>query len=149
MAGQFKISLLLKRNGLREIQKLNILQDIVEDLENHLIQVHELDEPTAVAVTQDRPLQIILDPIQPQVVGPLNRSYPINPLSKPSPGPSRKNQVVSLHCNICAKDFASQRDFTNHRRRKGFCRPLYPTPPTREEPKQIRRIGIIRKLIKK
>ena len=112
-----------------------------------MIQVHELDEPTAVAVTQDRPLQIIFDPVQQQTA---NRSYPINPLSKPSPGPSRKqHQVVSLHCNICAKDFASQRDFTNHRRRKGFCRPLYPTPPAREEPKQIRRIGIIRKLIKK
>ena len=27
----------------------------------HLIAVHELDEATALAVTQDRPLQVILD----------------------------------------------------------------------------------------
>ena len=121
--------------------------DIVEDLENHLIQVHELDEPTAIAVTPHRPLQVVLDPLSQATVA-LPAEFKAQNPSKPKtfrkPAPP-----VCLHCNICAQDFASQRDFTNHRRRKGYCRPLYPTPAVREEPKQIRRIGIIRKLIKR
>ena len=39
----------------------DILQDIVEDLESHLMTVHELDEPTALAVTHDRPVQVVLE----------------------------------------------------------------------------------------
>ena len=119
--------------------------DIVEDLENHLIQVHELDEPTAIAVTQDRPLQVVLDPQNSVTSSPTTIQAPSKPKTFRKPAPP-----VCLHCNICAQDFASQRDFTNHRRRKGYCRPLYPAPAAvREEPKQIRRIGIIRKLIKR
>ena len=45
-----------------------------------------------------------------------------------------------LDCQICLKSFETQRDFANHRRRKGFCR-----PPFVEEPPHKRRIGIIRK----
>ena len=118
--------------------------DIVEDLENHLIQVHELDEPTALAVTQDRPLQVVLDQSTPITV----QASQI-PSSRPKTQPRKQVPPVQLHCNVCTQNFASQRDFTNHRRRKGYCKPLHPAPPIREEPKQIRRIGIIRKLIKK
>ncbi len=46
----------------------------------------------------------------------------------------------SLKCEVCLKSFESQRDFTNHRRRKGFCR-----PPAQAPVPQTRRIGIIRK----
>jgi hypothetical protein len=46
------------------------------------------------------------------------------------------------------KDYATQREFTNHRRRKDFCKPAYQVQPTiREDPKKIRRIGILRKEI--
>ena len=44
------------------------------------------------------------------------------------------------HCDVCQKDFGTQREFANHRRRKDFCR-----PPVSANPPQRRRIGIIRK----
>ena len=107
--------------------------------------VHELDEPTALAVTQDRPVQVVLESPTHVI------SFPPPIGVRPSPGPRKKppQPLVALHCNICDKDFATQREFTNHRRRKDFCKPLYPVQqPRREEPKKIRRIGIIRKEIK-
>lgn len=121
--------------------------DIVEDLESHLMSVHELDEQTALAVTQDRPVQVVLE-------SPTHLIYSSSfggATHRPQPGPRKKppQPMVALHCNICTKDFATQREFTNHRRRKDFCKPLYQVQqPIREEPKKIRRIGIIRKLIK-
>ena len=108
-----------------------------------MIQVHEVDEATALAVTQDRPLQVVVD----QTPSPITVQAQIQ--SKPKTQPRKQAPPLCLRCNICSQDFASQRDFTTHRRRKGYCRPSHPTPPVREEPKQIRRIGIIRKLIKK
>jgi len=120
--------------------------DIVEDLESHLMTVHELDEPTALAVTQDRPVQVVLE-------SPTHVIYSssFGAAHRPQPGPRKKppQPLVALHCNICTKDFATQRDFTNHRRRKDFCKPLYQVQqPIREEPKKIRRIGIIRRVVK-
>ena len=91
--------------------------EIVEDLANHLISAHELDGPTALAVTQDRPVQILLDPGHPGQNSSSNRA--------PSKRASQQQMQVTLHCNVCEKDFASQRDFTNHRRRKDFCKPIY------------------------
>lgn len=121
--------------------------DIVEDLETHLVTVHELDEPTALAVTQDRPVHVVLEsPTQVIYSSPFGSTT-----HRPQPGPRKRPQqpMVALHCNICTKDFATQREFTNHRRRKDFCKPLYTVQqPIKEEPKKIRRIGIIRKLIK-
>jgi len=118
--------------------------DIVEDLETHLMTAHELDEPTALAVTQDRPVQVVLE--NPTHV--IYSGYPVG--ARPQPGPRKKppQPLVALHCNICDKDYATQREFTNHRRRKDFCKPAYQVQqPPREEPKKIRRIGIIRKEI--
>jgi len=118
--------------------------DIVEDLESHLMTVHELDEPTALAVTHDRPVQVVLE-------SPTHVIYssPVGG-ARPQPGPRKKppQSLVALHCNICDKDYATQREFTNHRRRKDFCKPAYQVQPTiREDPKKIRRIGILRKEI--
>ena len=53
---------------------------------------------------------------------------------------SSSRRRLSINCNVCGKSYDTQRDFTNHKRRKGFCR-----PPARTPPKQTRRIGIIRK----
>lgn len=121
--------------------------DIVEDLETHLMTVHELDEPTALAVTQDRPVQVVLESPTHVIYSSQFGGAP----HRPPPGPRKKppQPLTALHCNICTKNFATQREFTNHRRRKDFCKPLYQVQqPIREEPKKIRRIGIIRKLIK-
>ena len=134
------------------------MQDIVEDLPQHLINVHELDEPTALAVTQDRPLQVILDSAsqQPQILASnsnlsilTDNRVSVTPSASRSTVKKYQHHTVALHCNICGKDFSTQRDFTNHRRRKDFCKPLLPPMPPREEPKTIRRIGIIRKVMKK
>ena len=54
--------------------------------------------------------------------------------------PKLNTPKVIMPCNVCGKSFETQREFTNHRRRKDFCR-----PPIIEPPKQVRRIGIIRK----
>ena len=66
-------------------------------------------------------------------------------------GPIKKFHppTVALHCNVCSKDFSTQREFTNHRRRKDFCKPINQPQIVREEPKTIRRIGIIRKIMQK
>lgn len=118
--------------------------DIVEDLESHLVNVHELDEPTALAVTQDRPVQLVFQGSQGRSESTNSRSA--NNLVRPATAQA----AIALHCNICTKDFATQREFTNHRRRKDFCKPIYdPNVPVRQEPKKIRRIGIIRKEIQK
>ena len=53
----------------------------------------------------------------------------------------RRGGVVSLLCDICNKSYHSQREFTNHRRRKDFCKP----PIVEEPPTPKRRIGIIRR----
>ena len=112
-----------------------------------MITSHELDAPTAQAVTQDRPVQVLLDSPNTQIIslGP-SSEFDLQSVSgaRKRPHPSH---MVALHCNICSKDFSSQRDFTNHRRRKDFCKPLIVTPPVREIPKKIRRIGIIRREI--
>ena len=52
----------------------------------------------------------------------------------------RGKALTTLHCDICNKTYHSQREFTNHRRRKDFCKPPFVEPPP---PK--RRIGIIRR----
>ena len=88
-------------------------QDIVEDLESHLMSVHDLDEQTALAVTQDRPVQVVLE-------SPTHLIYSSSfggATHRPQPGPRKKppQPMVALHCNICTKDFATQREFTNHR----------------------------------
>ena len=74
--------------------------------------VHELDEPTALAVTQDRPVQVVLE-------SPTHVIYSssFGAAHRPQPGPRKRPQqpMVALHCNICTKDFATQREFTNHR----------------------------------
>ena len=55
---------------------------------------------------------------------------------------SRRSSEINLYCDICFKIYHSQREFTNHRRRKNFCKP----PASEEESKPVkRRIGIIRR----
>ncbi len=58
----------------------------------------------------------------------------------PPPAARKRKAVTSIFCEVCLKTFDTQRDFSNHKRRKGFCR-----PPVRAPPPQTRRIGIIRK----
>ena len=55
--------------------------------------------------------------------------------------PRQRVNVFTLHCDICSKTYHSQREFTNHRRRKDFCKP----PVVEEPPTPKRRIGIIRR----
>ncbi len=57
-----------------------------------------------------------------------------------NPVVQRGKTLTTLHCDICNKTYHSQREFTNHRRRKDFCKPPFVEPPP---PK--RRIGIIRR----
>jgi hypothetical protein len=64
------------------------------------------------------------------------------------PGPStssRRGSESSFHCDICYKTYRSQREFTNHRRRKDFCKPPPPPPSPEDQVPTKRRIGIIRR----
>jgi uncharacterized protein with PIN domain len=53
----------------------------------------------------------------------------------------RRGAALSLRCDVCSKTYHSQREFTNHRRRKDFCKP----PAIEAPPAPKRRIGIIRR----
>ncbi len=63
-----------------------------------------------------------------------------HPGEKAASSSSRRTKKPGIDCKVCLKSFDTQRDFTNHRRRKGFCK-----PPAKAPPPQTRRIGIIRK----
>ena len=65
---------------------------------------------------------------------------PLSQEEHPGERRSKKSKPAALECQVCLKSFPTQRDFTNHRRRKGFCK-----PPAKAPPPQTRRIGIIRK----
>ena len=58
---------------------------------------------------------------------------------------SRRGSESSFHCDICYKTYRSQREFTNHRRRKDFCKPPPPPPSPEDQVPTKRRIGIIRR----
>ena len=67
-------------------------------------------------------------------------------ISSTATSTTRRGSEFSLQCDICNKSYRSQREFTNHRRRKDFCKPPPPpSPPADDRQAQKRRIGIIRR----
>ncbi|TRY78742.1 hypothetical protein TCAL_16698 [Tigriopus californicus] len=55
---------------------------------------------------------------------------------------SQDLKFSTYDCETCQKSFGTRREYANHHRRKGFCR-----PPVVKEFAQTRRVGILRKIM--